>query len=1260
MSSAFGSNIAFIEELYEKYRQDPSSVSDSWREFFNDYEPAGADEFESEPLSPSATESAATESASDGTAVLAQPQPVVRAQPAPSIPPPAAAAPGTAQRTGQTLVPLRGVASKIVQNMESSLAVPTATSVRTIPVKALDENRRIINSHLALTGQSKSSFTHIIAWAIVKALREFPRLNSSYAEVEGTPTRIDRDYIHFGLAVDVEKKDGSRSLVVPSIKNAHAIDFSQFLKAYHDIVRKARNNALTIEDFEGTTLSLTNPGTLGTLSSIPRLMQNQGAIIATGQIDFPAEYAATDPEVMAELGISKVMTMTSTYDHRIIQGAESGAFLAKIHSLLLGEEAFYDEIFRDLRIPYEPARWSQDRKRGILGGAHQDEDITREAGVLQMINAYRVRGHLIADLDPLEYKVGRHAELNPQYYGLTIWDLDRDFPCGGLCGRTTSKLRAILDTLRETYCGKIGPEYMHIQDPEQKRWLQERMEPGRNQTALDGTLKRRILLKLNDAEVFEKFLHTKFVGHKRFSLEGAESVVPVVDHILNLSAQASVEEVVIGMSHRGRLNLLANVLGKSYEKIFHEFEGDIDPNSTQGSGDVKYHLGADGTHEAPTGQSLNLTLASNPSHLEAVDPIVEGMARAKQKMTNDRERARTIPLLLHGDAAFAGQGVVAETLNLSQLKGYRTGGTIHLVINNQIGFTTGPQDARSSMYATDVAKSVQAPIFHVNGDDPEACIRASQLAFDFRQQFKRDVVIDLICYRRHGHNEGDDPSLTQPKMYKLIKDHRSVRKLYTESLLRKGDLGPEEAEQWLENFRKQLEEAFDRTREQTSPPPTARPLWTDEEITGIQNEPSPATGISADALRAVTDAMSNVPGSFTLHPKLRQLIDRRRNMLEGREGLDWATAELTAFGSLLVDGFRVRLSGQDSGRGTFSQRHALLFDYASGKGWVPLNALAKNHIASLDLSRPDHAQVHTALMESVPSSANASPINFSVYDSLLSEYGVLGFEYGYSVADPQTLVLWEAQFGDFMNGAQTIIDQFISSAEEKWGQHSGLVLLLPHGYEGQGPEHSSARLERFLTLCAEGNMQVVYPTTPAQHFHLLRRQMQLNPRKPLIVMTPKSLLRHPQAVSSVQELLNGRFEPVLDDAQFAATDRAAVTRIVLTSGKVFYDLKSGREASNANHVALLRLEQFYPWPKQILEKMIASYPNVGELVWVQEEPRNMGGWDFVDERLIASFGGRLSIQYAGRPISAAPATGSHRRHEEQQKALVQLALGAGS
>jgi multifunctional 2-oxoglutarate metabolism enzyme len=1243
VSPSYGTNIAFIEELWEKYQHDPSSVSESWQEFFADYQPPAEQEFIDhleQEMSPDG--SGVGPGGSPAVASVPVRVPTGREEAAPS-PPAEAREAEPPEREETPFTALRGVASKIVENMEASLSVPTATTVRNIPVKALEENRRTANDHLVLQGQPKISFTHVIGWAIVQALKEFPRMFSSYEERDGQPVRVDHEDINFGLAIDLEKKDGSRTLVVPNIKAVQKLNFAHFLRAYNDVIRRARRNELKIEDFQGTNVSLTNPGMIGTAASVPRLMPNQGTILATGQIDYPVEYSAADPSVLASLGISKVMTMTSTYDHRIIQGAESGAFLGRVHELLLGADNFYDEIFRALRVPYMPVHWTRDEHDYL--STSRGEASARQAGVLRMINAYRVRGHLIADLNPLEYTMAHHPELNPIYYGYTLWDLDREFICGGLCGRDRTTLRAILDTLRQTYCGRIGPEYMHIQDPNQKKWLQDRMEPTRNQWPLDGETKRRILRKLNDGEAFERFLHTKYVGHKRFSLEGSETLIPMLDHLFNIAADAGVEECVMGMAHRGRLNVLANVLGKSYEKIFSEFEGDIDPETTQGSGDVKYHLGSEGRHQAPSGQALTITLASNPSHLEAVDPVTEGMARARQKLVNDRTRSRILPLLIHGDAAFAGQGVVAELLNLSQLEGFRTGGTIHIVVNNQIGFTTAPENARSSVYATDIAKMIQAPIFHVNGDDPEACIRAVELLYAFRQHFKKDVVIDMFCYRRHGHNEADDPSMTQPRMYKLIKDHRSVRKLYTESLLRKEDIGPEEAEEWLDDFRSKMEVAFDRTREAERTKPSPKPLWTDEEETGVQNVPSPDTAVTNETLQEAGRALITLPEGFTLHPRLRQFIEKRRKMMTGEERIDWSMGEALAFGTLLQDGHRVRITGQDTARGTFSQRHAVLRDYNDGRVWIPVNVLATNYRAPGETEPEDG------------DSGSEPPVSLDIYDSLLSEYAVLGFEYGYSVIDTDALVCWEAQFGDFMNGAQIVIDQFISSAEEKWGQHSGLTLLLPHGYEGQGPEHSSARLERFLALCAEGNMQVVNATTPAQYFHVLRRQLRNDPRKPLVIMTPKFLLRFPLATSTIEEFTAGRFETVLDDPAIRREeiDSGSVKRVIVTSGKVFYDLKAAREENKRDDIAILRLEQFYPWPHAFLSEMIGRFTNAGEVLWVQEEPRNMGGWDFVDERLIEAIDGR-PLRYVGRNFSASPATGSHRRHERQQMEIVRIAI----
>ncbi|MDQ4064944.1 MAG: multifunctional oxoglutarate decarboxylase/oxoglutarate dehydrogenase thiamine pyrophosphate-binding subunit/dihydrolipoyllysine-residue succinyltransferase subunit, partial [Actinomycetota bacterium] len=711
--------------------------------------------------------------------------------------------------TPEDASPLRGVAARIAANMEASLGIPTATSVRTIPAKLLEENRRIINRYLAARARGKVSFTHLIGWAVLKGLEAHPAMKASYAEVDGTPHVVQHKSVNLGLAVDIERSDGQRILYVPNIKDANELDFGGFWNAYEDIIRKVRANKLTPDDFADTTVTITNPGTVGTRLSVPRLMPSQGLIVGVGAIAYPSEYEAADPRALARIGVSKVFTVTSTYDHRVIQGAESGEFLAYVHELLLGAERFYDEIFSSLTIPYEPVRWSRDNV--ALEGT--DADLEKQTRVARLINMYRVRGHLLADLNPISWEVLTHPELDLSYYGLTVWDLDREFLTDGLPGSRKQPLRKIIESLRDAYSGTVGVEYMHISDPEQKNWVQNRVESGIEE--LDRAEKLHILERLNAAEAFEKFLHSKYTGHKRFSIEGAESVIPMLDALLERAADDETIEAVMGMAHRGRLNVLATIVGKPLREIFREFEGDIDPDSVQGSGDVKYHLGMTGRFTSRAGNEMAVVLASNPSHLEAVDPVVEGMARAKQDLIGDGARDQVLPILLHGDAAFAGQGVVAETILLSQLKGYTTGGTIHLVINNQLGFTTAPAAGRSSTYATDIAKMVQAPILHVNGDDPEACVRVVHLAYAFRKQFHRDVVIDLVCYRRHGHNEGDEPAYTQPLMYSKIESRRSVRKLYTENLLNRGELTLEEAEASFEDFKARLQEAFQQTKDAT-------------------------------------------------------------------------------------------------------------------------------------------------------------------------------------------------------------------------------------------------------------------------------------------------------------------------------------------------------------------------------------------------------------------------------------------------------------
>jgi multifunctional 2-oxoglutarate metabolism enzyme len=1205
--SDFGGNYVFALDLLEQYRKDPLLVEKSWRDYFDRLAGRPA---EAEPTRPAAPAAAAAP-APDAAAREAT---LVRAEPAPVAPARSKAMVVPAILPGDIAQPIRGGAIRVVENMEASLGVPTATSIRTIPVRTLEENRRILNKHRDATGGSKISFTHLVAWAILRALDAFPRLNDAYAELDGMPHRIQRDSVRLGLAVDVQKKDGTRTLLVPNIKAANRLDFAGFLRAYDELVAKTRKSAISPDDFLGTTLSLTNPGTVGTTSSAPRLMPGQGVIVATGALDYPAEYRSMAPRTLSLLGISKVMTLTSTYDHRIIQGAESGLFLARMEELLKGEDGFYERIFEDLKLPHRPVRWEIDSAPGLGGPGGGREEIEKQARVLQLIHAYRVRGHLVADLDPLDSQRAPHKDLDPATYNLTLWDLDREFITNGLSGRDRATLREILETLRDTYCGTIGVEYMYIADPERKEWLQNRMESSRNRLPLTTAERKRILEKLVEAESFERFLHTKYVGHKRFSLEGCEALIPLLDRVLCDAARSGVKEAVIGMSHRGRLNVLANTVGKPLAQIFSEFDGNVDTHSIQGSGDVKYHLGATGDHTADTGEKLIVSVAPNPSHLEFVNPVVEGMVRAKQDGLGDTERRQVLPILLHGDAAIAGQGIVAETLNLAELEGYATGGTIHVVVNNQIGFTTLPQDARSSTYCTDVAKMVHAPVFHVNGDDPEAVAYASAVAFEYRQRFKRDILIDLVGYRRWGHNEGDEPSYTQPIMYSKIKSHPPVGHLYGEQALRAGWISREELDAvWAE---KKAE--MQREGESGALAEIAR------------RSPEPLAPVDPQAMRArlkaALKALGSVPEGFEMHPKLMPFVKRRADLLEGRGDVDWATAESLAWGTLLLEGIPVRLSGQDTGRGTFSQRHAVFYDIRNGKEYVPLNALAP------------------------------AGTRMEVHDSLLSEAAVMGFEYGYAVADHRVLVMWEAQFGDFWNGAQVIVDQFFAASEAKWGQPHGLVLLLPHGHEGQGPEHSSARIERFLTLCAEDNMRVLYPSTPASFFHLLRWQGRDSVEKPMVVFTPKSLLRHPRCVSSLDDLADGHFRSVLDDP---GADPGRVRRVVLTSGKLYYDLLKSREDKKADHVALVRFEQLFPIPGADVARVLQRYSPTAELVWAQEEPSNMGAWRFVrewfQEGLVADSGQRVP-RYLGRPASASPAPGSHKTHVLEQEHIASEAL----
>ena len=1312
-SETFGPNAWLVDEMFEEFRRDPSSVNESWREFFEGYKPGGANLARpvlvgtgpsgeattagpeggrtgpggagvpgpggpgagvtagqgGKGAGPGAPATALAPAAGFGSAGPTPAGGPVQAERADlglgDRPPPPGGGATTVGRVGPadgTALPIRGSAARVVANMTSSLGVPTATSFRVVPAKLLEVNRLILNNQLARSGAAgKVSFTHLIGWAIVQAVQSVPALNNSYMDKSEEPDPVDGRgapgggngtnganratpgpgapvdgpavfrpaHVNLGLAVDLQRPDGTRALMVPVIKEAEALDFRGFWSAYEELVRKVRSGKVQVTDFAGPTITITNPGTLGTVQSVPRLMVGQGAIIGVGSIDYPAEWHGADPRQLAELGISKVVTITSTYDHRVVQGAESGLLLQRMHKLLLGEDGFYQDVFRSMGVPYEAVKYHRDVSDPFEPVSNFVE---KQQKVDRLVNAYRVRGHLIAHLDPLDWTEPRmHAELDPLTYGLTVWDLDREFLVQGLGARDRMRLGEVLSLLRNAYCRTVGVEYMHIMEPEQKRWIQHHVEGA--PTDLGPDEHRHILSRLNAAEVLERFLETKYIGQKRFGLEGAESAIPLLDALLDDAADLGHRHAVMGMAHRGRLNVLINIVGKSYEELFGEFEGNLDPTSVQGSGDVKYHKGFRGIFSSRAGNSLDLALASNPSHLEAVGPVVEGMARAVQDglaQTGGAVHAGlpppglVLPVLVHGDAAFAGQGVVAETLNMSTLAAYETGGTVHLVINNQLGFTTNPESARSSVYATDVTKMVQAPIFHVNGDDPEACVRVARIALAFRQEFHKDVVIDMICYRRYGHNEQDDPSLTQPLLYQLIKEHRSVRKLYTEALVRRGGITLDEAEAALADFARRLQTALDQTR--ASAPP---------HLTQLPAPPPPApateavaTAASVERLGTVVDALTTAPEGCTLHPKIARALEARAKLWASGQ-VDWAMGEALAYGTTVLDGRDVRLCGQDTRRGTFGHRNAVYVDYRTGAEHVPLAEMARRQASGAG--------------------------RFFVYDSLLSEYAALGFEYGYSLFAPDALVAWEAQFGDFVNGAQIVIDQFLAASEVKWDQRSRLALLLPHGYEGQGPEHSSARMERFLALCAEDNICVANVTTAAQLFHVLRRQVYRASSKPLVLFTPKRYLRAREAYSPVEELSRGAFREVIDDSQASPDD---VRRVVLATGKVGLDLLVARDEARTTGVAVVRVEQLYPWPQQQIAAAISAYPSATEVVWAQEEPANMGAWEFVRDRLGEITSGRHSLIDVARPASGSPATGSHTLHDLEQADILQRALGS--
>jgi 2-oxoglutarate dehydrogenase E1 component len=1064
-----------------------------------------------------------------------------------------------------------------------------------------------------------------------------------FAEIDGKPHRHDDGAVNLGLAVDVEKKDGSRTLMVPVIRDAGRLTFREFLDAYNALVEKARTNTLTADDLSGANISLTNPGGIGTVASVPRLMVGQGTIVATGSIAYPVGLE----RIGAIIGAEKVMTMTSTYDHRIIQGAESGRFLQRIEALLHGDERFYEDVFADLAVdlPELPPPPAPAAAAGLAAApaaapatdgapAALDEELLQAVqAATSLLKAHRTHGHLAAKLDPLGRESEGDPALDPSPLGLTP-ELMARIPAHILRMYVPgATLADALPHLRETYCGTIAYEIEHIASHRQRLWLREAIESGTFRNSLTHEEQRALLKRLTEVDAFERFMHKAYLGQKQFSVEGLDMTVPMLDELTQLSASRGAREVVIGMAHRGRLNVLAHNLGRPYDTIFAEFEGSstLEPITTLpqgGTGDVKYHHGAQGSYQLPGGESIIVRLESNPSHLEFVAPVAAGATRAAQTTRQGphahQDTNAAIPVILHGDAAFPGQGVVAETLNLQALDGYTVGGTIHLIQNNQVGFTTDSDDARSTTWASDLAKGFDVPIIHVNADDVAACISAVRLAFAFRQEFGHDVLIDLIGYRRFGHNEADEPAYTQPEMYQVIKKHQSVRELFARQLIDQGVVSEQDSTEMTDAVWAELSDQHAALKERIA---AAKEL---EHATGeyqLDRTPSPEvrTAVAHDRLKVLGDELLAVPDGFSVHPKLAKQLEQRREAMDdpSRPAIVWAHAEALAFASLLTEGIPIRLTGQDTERGTFSQRHLVLHD-------------------------PKTGQEHCA-MQHLPGAL--APME--LHNSPLSEMACVGFEYGYSQEGPETLVLWEAQFGDFVNGAQVIIDQFIVSGLAKWGQTSRLTLLLPHAYEGSGPEHSSARLERFLQLAAEGNIRVAYPTTPAQYFHLLRRQARIAKQRPLVVMTPKSLLRLPLAASRLEELTEGRFQPVLPDP---TVDASQVTRLVLCTGKVYYDL-IGHESRERNpQVAIGRVELLYPFPQAEIMELVAFYPKLQEVVWVQEEPRNMGARAFMSPRLLQVLPEELQFGYIGRPERAASGEGYPIAHATEQNRIVATAL----
>lgn len=1233
-AQGFGTNEWIVEDMREAYLADPASVTQSWREFFSEnpqYLAGQSPATPSKPLSASVgvqIPGAATASASRRPVLASEdvsrsdlpPAPTAQFK-SPTSPYAYNQAHSDASESSNGVVEsvdtLKGASARTAKNMEASLQIPTATSARAIPAKVLIENRLLINTHLASTRGGKVSFTHLIAWALVESLAEMPEMNVAYTlDEKGKPALHNPAHVNLGLAIDVPSANGERRLLVPSVKNADTLDLAGFIDAYDALVVKARKGQLTVDDFKDTTATLTNPGMIGTLNSVPRLMPGQGLIMGVGAMTYPAAFAGASPETLARQAVGKVLTLSNTYDHRVIQGAQSGELLRLMERKLMGLDGFWNRSFKALRIPHEPVHWDQDVTYDPLA------DAGKPARVAELIHAFRQRGHLAADTDPLAYRLRRHPDLNFSSYGLSLWDLDRVFPTGGLGGKDRATLREILQMLRDAYSRYVGVEYMHIQDPAQRRWWQERMEGVT--PSIDTAERRRILTKLMQAEAFEVFLQTKYVGQKRFSLEGGESLIVLLDRLIDDAAHDGIEEAAIGMAHRGRLNVLTNIAGKSYGQVFDEFDGNYLTNG-QGSGDVKYHLGTTGTFTGTDDVTTKVSLAANPSHLETVDGVLEGIVRAKLDRSGSGADGsyNVLPILVHGDAAFAGQGVVYEVLNMSQLPGYHTGGTIHVIVNNQIGFTTGNALGRSTTYPSDLAKGLQVPIFHVNGDAPESVARVARWAWEYRQEFHKDVIIDLVCYRRRGHNEGDDPSMTQPVMYNLIDRKPSTFSVYTTNLVGRGDLTEEQCEQLLDAYRDNLEHILNEARAGHLNADT--PAYSGPKA-GETSHSQP-TAVAREVIERIGDAQVSVPEGFQVHSKLMNLL-RKRQSMSRQGGIDWGFGELLAFGSLLMEGVPVHMTGEDVRRATFAQRHAVMHDQRNGSEWTPLDYLTPNQA------------------------------KLSIVDSLLSEYGAMAFEYGYSVERSEGLNIWEGQFGDFANGAQTVIDEYVSSAEQKWGQHSGLVLLLPHGLEGQGPDHSSARIERYLQLCAQDNMRVVQPSTPANHFHTLRDQARREPHRPLILISPKQMLRLKAAVSPVEDFISGGMQTVIgenDPEVLAAAAANKVDRVLLCSGRIYWDLLAHRQHAEDKHTAIVRLEQLYPLDEPALLEALAPFAGA-ELVWVQDEPRNQGAWPWLALHLPDSItAGRLP-RVVARPEAAAPAVGTSAAHVAQQKLLLDEAF----